>query len=318
MDYISFLSLYLWREPMNLISMAKQKDGFLGEQALVLPPAIVQRMKTDPATSILYITDIGYYPKAYNHFRERETPIDQYVFIYCTEGRGWFSLDGQKHPVVPNQYFILPAGLPHAYGADEKEPWTIYWIHFGGTLAPLYCTHRTCRLTDIKPGMHSRISYRTELFEEIFRVLKMGYSLENLSYASSVFHHYLGSLRYLREYREAFSEHRPAGEEDPVNAAIHYMKENLGKKLTLAELADYTGYSSSYFSNLFLKRTGYAPLSYFNQIKIQKACQFLDFTDMKVNQVCYRVGIEDAYYFSRLFSQIMGMSLREYKKVKKG
>lgn len=40
MDYISFLSLYLWREPMNLISMAKQKDGFLGEQALVLPPAI--------------------------------------------------------------------------------------------------------------------------------------------------------------------------------------------------------------------------------------------------------------------------------------
>lgn len=107
------------------------------------------------------------------------------------------------------------------------------------------------------------------------------------------------------------------GEEDPVSAAIHYMKENLGKKLTLAELADYTGYSPSYFSNLFLKRTGYAPLSYFNQIKIQKACQFLDFTDMKVNQVCYRVGIEDAYYFSRLFSQIMGMSPREYKKVKK-
>lgn len=73
-----------------------------------------------------------------------------------------------------------------------------------GTLASLYCTHRTCRLTEIKPGMHSRISYRTELFEEIFRVLKMGYSLENLSYASSVFHHYLGSLRYLRSIGRLF------------------------------------------------------------------------------------------------------------------
>lgn len=38
----------------------------------------------------------------------------------------------------------------------------------------------------------------------------------------------------------------------------------------------------------------------------------------RILTVCYRVGIEDAYYFSRLFSQIMGMSPREYKKVKKG
>ena len=114
--------------------------------------------------------------------------------------------------------------------------------------------------------------------------MKMGYSLENLSYASSVFHD-LGSLRYLsigRLFQSIISRRR-----SPVNAGIHYMKKNVGKKLTLAELADYTGYSSSYFSNLFLKRTGYAPLSYFNQIKIQKACQFLNFTDMKVNQVYY-------------------------------
>lgn len=298
--------------------MARQKDGFQGEQALVLPPAIIQRMKTEQSTSLLYITDIGYYPQAYNHFRERKTPIDQYVLIYCAEGKGWFSLEGQRYAVGANQYFILPACRPHAYGADEKKPWTIYWIHFGGSLASVYCTHPICRLTEVKPGMHSRISYRTELFEEIFRMLKMGYSLENLSYASSVFHHYLGSLRYLQQYREAASEGTLTGGDDPVNEAIHYMKENLDKKLSLADLARYTGYSSSYFSNLFLKQTGYAPLNYFNQIKIQKACQLLDFTDLKVNQICYKIGMADPYYFSRLFTKTMGVSPREYKKIKKG
>lgn len=298
--------------------MAKQKDGFQGEQALVLPPAVIQRMKVERSTSLLYITDMGYYPKAYNHFRERKTPIEQYVFIYCTEGVGWFSIDGQRYAVSANQYFILPAGLPHAYGADERNPWTIYWIHFCGELAVAYCTHRICRLTEIKPGMHSRINYRTELFEEIFRVLRMGYSMENLSYASSVFHHYLGSLRYLQQYRESSSDHHSPENGNPVNAAIHYMKENLDKKLTLQNLATYTGYSSSYFSNLFLKQTGYAPLNYFNQIKIQKACQLLDFTDLKVNQICYKIGIEDPYYFSRLFAKTMGVSPKEYKKVKKG
>ena len=39
---------------------------------------------------------------------------------------------------------------------------------------------------------------------------------------------------------------------------------------------------------------------------------------MKVNQICYKIGIEDCYYFARLFTKIMGISPREYKKAKKG
>lgn len=57
---------------------------------------------------------------------------------------------------------------------------------------------------------------------------------------------------------------------------------------------------------------------YFNMLKIQQACALLDFTEIKINQVCYKVGIEDPYYFSRLFNKIMGMPPKEYKKLKKG
>ncbi|MBV4004894.1 helix-turn-helix transcriptional regulator, partial [Bacteroides thetaiotaomicron] len=57
---------------------------------------------------------------------------------------------------------------------------------------------------------------------------------------------------------------------------------------------------------------------YFNLLKMQQACLLLDTTDMKINQICYKIGIEDTYYFSRLFSKIMGMSPREYRKSKKG
>ena len=59
-------------------------------------------------------------------------------------------------------------------------------------------------------------------------------------------------------------------------------------------------------------------MSYFNQLRIQKACELLDFTDMKINQVCFKIGIDDPYYFSRLFKQVMGCSPREYQQVKKG
>ena len=40
--------------------------------------------------------------------------------------------------------------------------------------------------------------------------------------------------------------------------------------------------------------------------------------DVKVNQISAKLGINDAYYFSRLFCKIMGMSPKEYRAKKKG
>lgn len=295
--------------------MIKRKDGFSGERAIVLPPSIVQEMENDVYSSILHITDIGYYPKAYHHFRERNEPINQFVFIYCIEGEGWFKTGSHEYTVSENQYFILPAGIPHTYGSDDNNPWTIYWIHFKGKLASSFARNQD-RPIEIRPGLHSRITDRIELFEEIFRTLEMGYSRENLLYACTVFHHYLGTLHYIQQYRDVKKDE--SQKNDIVTAAIHYMKENLEKKLSLDEIAEHTGYSASYFTAMFNKRTGFAPLTYFNQLKIQQACKLLDFTDMKINQICHKIGIEDTYYFSRLFSKVMGMSPREYKKMKKG
>ena len=107
-------------------------------------------------------------------------------------------------------------------------------------------------------------------------------------------------------------------DENISELAIHYMKENMEKHLSLQDIADQIGYSPSHFSMLFKKKTGHGPVTYFNLLKIQHACFLLDTTDMKINQICYKIGIEDTYYFSRLFSKIMGMSPREYRKSKKG
>ena len=68
--------------------MLHLKDGFTGERSVVLPQMAVEMQKSDPLVSSLYITDIGYYPHASHHFRERREPIMQNVLIYCMEGKG--------------------------------------------------------------------------------------------------------------------------------------------------------------------------------------------------------------------------------------
>lgn len=295
--------------------MIKLKDGFSGERALVLPQMIVKMMEDDPLGSVLHITDIGYYPKAMHHYRERKEPIDQYVLIYCVDGAGRYSVGGHDYTVEANQYFILPANMPHRYESDSENPWTIYWIHFKGTHAPYYAAGAT-RPMDIRPQAHSRISDRLNIFEEIFNTLKDGFSMGNLIYSTSLFHYFLGSLRYLQQYRKANAN--AVDEENIIDVAIHYMKENIEKHVSLQSLSDYIGFSPSHFSAMFKRKTGHAPLTYFNLLRIRQACFMLDTTDMKVNQISYKIGIDDTYYFSRLFSKIMGMSPRAYRNASKG
>ena len=42
-------------------------------------------------------------------------------------------MNDERYEIKSNQCFILPVNVPHSYGADDTDPWTIYWIHFKGT-----------------------------------------------------------------------------------------------------------------------------------------------------------------------------------------
>jgi AraC-like DNA-binding protein len=86
----------------------------------------------------------------------------------------------------------------------------------------------------------------------------------------------------------------------------------------LKEISGHLGLSASHFSNIFRNKTGYAPIEYFSRLKIQRACQYLDLTDLRVKEISSLLGYDDPYYFSRVFNKIMGDSPRNYKKKKKG
>ena len=60
-------------------------------------------------------------------------------------------------------------------------------------------------------------------FEEIFNTLKNGYSNENLRYAFAMFHFYLGTLRYIQQFRNATANNDAAEDENVSELAIHYM-----------------------------------------------------------------------------------------------
>ena len=224
-------------------------------------------------------------------------------------GLCWF-----RRKVSPEHFFILPKGKAHAYGCSTTNPWTIYWLHFDGDKVGFF-SEGLDKPTPVTPQKNSRIEDRLQLFEEIFATLKNGYSKNNLDYSISGLFHFLGSLKFLGAYRESIFTNQT---EDISADAIHFMRENIHKRLTLKEIAAHVGFSPSHFSTLFQKKTGFSPLNYLSQLKIQQACHWLDFSDMKINQIALTIGFDDPFYFSRVFTKTMGVSPTEYRSKKKG
>jgi AraC-like DNA-binding protein len=114
-------------------------------------------------------------------------------------------------------------------------------------------------------------------------------------------------------YEEKFNHSGAEQPDDVIAHTISMMQDRLDKVITLQELSGYAGLSVSHFSAVFRDKTGYSPIEYFNHLKIQKACQYLMFSTATVKEISGRLGVEDQYYFSRMFSKLMGMSPSEYR-----
>ena len=293
--------------------MEYKKDGFINQRAIVLPQSIKEIMAQNELTRLLYVTDIGYYPQANGHYRTRNKGSEQHILIDCTEGRGWISIHGTRTELNKGQFFIIEAGVPHTYAASESDPWSIYWLHFTGEKSHLFQSIYN-KVHSIDDSPEARFKDRLLLFEEIFQNLEMGYSMENLEYTTLCLWHFIASFRFISQYREV-NKHRRG---DVIQDAIKYMKSHVEQKLSLDEIAGHIGYSPSYFGQIFLQKTGQTPCNYLCQLKIQRACQLLDFSELRIKQIAEELGFYDQYHFSKTFFKHIGETPTQYRKRRKG
>lgn len=70
----------------------------------------------------------------------------------------------------------------------------------------------------------------------------------------------------------------------------------------------FSGEKAPLYARKFVKETGYAPMEYFIRQEMNSACMYLIKTDLKINQIAQRLGFHDAYYFTRMFTKIVGLS----------
>lgn len=293
--------------------MVRIKDGFVGQRLAVYPFFIIEQALNNPLTSDLVVHSMGYFPKAAGHYINRPNGCGEYILIYCINGKGFFKLGGVQHAVCENQFFVLPAEEPHQYWADEESPWSIYWVHFKGSKA-VSIFKQLNDVNQISLNDHSRMQDRIGFFDELLNIMESELKESSVDYVNMSINHLFATFLYIDEYRAAKYPVQKANYTSFISLATHYMNENIEKHLTLEDMAAHFGYSKSYFYRLFYKETGYAPITYLQNIKIKRAAELFANTSLKVNQVALKMGFDDPYYFSRLFKKVMGVAPVSYKK----
>lgn len=293
--------------------MLKKADGFSAQKIIVLPPYQLSEMVEHPIIKQLYITDIGYFPRAKHHFRERPDGCDSYIFFYCASGQGWIEMgNGERFIVTEQSIAFIPADTPHAYGADESNPWSIYWFHLKGTQVDELMESFGSYNGPLQLAL-SDADKILELFHQCFDLL----SVKAYSVAHQI--HISHTMRYMLSFIGLIPRRKQ--EEKTlayIEQAIIYMQERLESTLTLESLVAFTNISKQHLNHLFKQSTGCAPIDYYLRLKMQRACQLLDLTDKSIKEISLSIGLSDPYYFSRLFKKIIGSSPSEYRSKLKG
>jgi two-component system response regulator YesN len=94
--------------------------------------------------------------------------------------------------------------------------------------------------------------------------------------------------------------------------AVKYIDLNFANEISLLEVADYTGVSSSYLSRVFSQETDYCFSTYLTKVRIDNAIKIMNSTNMKMYEIAEKVGYTTPEHFSRMFKKITGKSPMQF------
>jgi AraC-like DNA-binding protein len=202
------------------------------------------------------------------------------------------------YDVEEGDLLCIPKGSQRHAVTDKQNPMSCYAVNF-----KLY--NQDGQEVSLPFPILSRVGIREDLLslyqEQTIDWLQKvpGYKVKVQGIFLIILYRYL-SLIY---YKNSFETIDPR-----IRKVIHFIAENYSRPIEVVDLADMVGLNPVYFGSLFKKSTGFSVKEYINRIRINNAENLLSSGEFLVNDVAYKCGFEDIFYFSKVFKSIKGYS----------
>ena len=219
---------------------------------------------------------------------------DSWEILFYTRGTGYVTVGTERVPFGPGKIVFMPRGVEHGETGDGV--FACLFLHFRSYSAP-------------KGQIPTFEDDLNRSAETLGRMIHREYHLKQPGWQRVT----QELLDLLMLYFARWS--RAEREDTLVSELKNMLVENLhDPEFAVAETLDKMDVCSEHARRRFVRSTGRTPLQYLADMRVDAARQLLAAGGLSVKEVAQRVGLPDAFYFSRVFRKTVGISPTEYAK----
>ncbi|MBY5851562.1 helix-turn-helix transcriptional regulator [Rhizobium ruizarguesonis] len=251
----------------------------------------------------LAVTGSGRQP-ARRAVTDRKLP--SFAVVLVERGQGWLdtAASGRLSLTGPILFWLFPNRV-HSYGPDEGG-WDERWALFEGSFTRDFVRLRL--MTERQPvvALH-HVDEMARLFGTLHADLLDDTNLGQASAALMLHRIVISAARQA----SGAADHRR--DRPDMAEIVETLRQRAMQPLDLTAFAAEHGMSPATLRRRFTLKTGLPPKAFQLRARMDHAKQLLATTEEKIETIAAMVGLDDPFYFSRVFHEREGCSPREFR-----
>lgn len=259
-------------------------------------------------TEPLFVTSAGHHTliKQKSFKTIRPNGRRDYQILYVQKGKLYYYIKDKKYLCPEGSILLYKPNEPQIYVYYCEDNSDIFWIHFTGNDVESWLAHN-----GISNKTHMQL-HPSENYSRIFNLIIGEFQHKLFNYSQIINTQFKELLyHFSRGLRQNDNQQNKLSRE--VEAALEYFNNHYKEPFNIGEFAASLNISVSWFTRIFKKQIGSTPHKYLTELRISKSKSLLQ-SNMSIGEIAENVGFSDQLYFSRVFSQVTGVSPSKYKK----
>lgn len=236
-----------------------------------------------------------------------------YEFNYVSHGALYTKIEDKEFLVNARSFYLIPPGVVHMhrnYNHTGDNGFCIRW-----RLEKIKLPESNMRREIADEVIAGFLNTQATSFD--FPADKLFENIENESIyeLEAAFIKWLMSIYYFMNPR--FIKGTDIGDDNKyksiITQVLMYLDEYSASNIDVNELADSVGYSYRHLARLFKEKTGATIVEKLNSIRIAKAINLLENTDIAIGVLANVVGFNSETYFSTIFGEYTHFSPSQFR-----